>query len=126
MVELAAKIRLDKWLWQARFFKTRSLTAKVISAGHCRVNGNAVAKPAVAVSVGDTLTFPQGDDIRVIQVVALGVRRGPAPEAQALYTDLDPPKPRERTPLAPKFDGGGRPSKKDRRVYDKSRPSVLD
>jgi ribosome-associated heat shock protein Hsp15 len=126
VAEPVAKIRLDKWLWQARFFKTRSLSAKVVSAGHCRVNGSPVAKPAVSVGAEDVLTFPQADDVRVVRIIALGVRRGPAPEARALYSDLDPPKPRERAPEAPKYDGGGRPTKKDRRVYDKSRPSVLD
>ena len=126
MADPVVKIRLDKWLWQARFFKTRSLSAKVILAGHCRVNATPVAKPAVTVTAGDVLTFPQERDVRVIRIVALGDRRGPAPEARALYEDLSPPQPRERPPEAPKFDGGGRPSKKDRRVYDKSRPSVLD
>jgi ribosome-associated heat shock protein Hsp15 len=124
--EPAAKIRLDKWLWQARFFKTRSLSAKVISSGHCRINGTPVAKPSVMVAPGDVLTFSKEQDVRVIRILALGVRRGPAPEARALYDDLDPPKPRERAPEMPKFDGGGRPTKKDRREYDKSRPSVLD
>lgn len=126
MAEPALKIRLDKWLWQARFFKTRSLSAKAVQGGHCRVNGVPVAKPAYMVAPGDVLTFPQARDVRVIRVVALGERRGPAPEAQALYEDLAPPEPRERQPDVPRYDGGGRPTKKDRRQYDKSRPSALE
>ncbi|MBW4985743.1 RNA-binding S4 domain-containing protein [Mameliella sp. CS4] len=126
MGEGPAKIRLDKWLWHARFFKTRSLAAKLVSGGHCRVNGAPVAKPAFMVGPGDTLTFPKERDVRVIRIVAPGERRGPAPEAQALYEDLDPPKPREREPQAPRYDGGGRPTKKDRRALDKSRPSALE
>ncbi len=126
MGEGPGKIRLDKWLWHARFFKTRSLAAKLVSGGHCRVNGAPVAKPALMVGPGDTLTFPKERDVRVIRIVAPGERRGPAPEAQALYEDLDPPKPREREPQAPRYDGGGRPTKKDRRALDKSRPSALE
>ncbi len=120
------KIRIDKWLWQARFFKTRSLSSKTVSGGHCRVNGNPVSKPAFGVSAGDVLTFPKEDDVRVIKVVALGERRGPAPEAQALYEDLAPPKPRARPDQAPKYDGGGRPSKRDRRALEQLRRDVLE
>ena len=126
MAETAEKIRIDKWLWHARFFKTRSLSAKVVSAGKCRVNGTPVSKPAYGVSAGDVLTFPQNDDIRVIKLVALGTRRGPAPEAQALYSDLDPPKPKEKSAAAPRFDGGGRPGKRDRRELEKLRRDVLE
>ncbi|MBY6118642.1 RNA-binding S4 domain-containing protein [Mameliella alba] len=126
MGEGPAKIRLDKWLWHARFFKTRSLSAKLVSGGHCRVNGSPVAKPAFMVGPGDILTFPKERDVRVIRIVAPGERRGPAPEAQALYEDLDPPKPRDCEPRAPRYEGGGRPTKKDRRALDKSRPSALE
>ncbi|NEX47369.1 RNA-binding S4 domain-containing protein [Rhodobacter sp. ETT8] len=83
-------MRLDKWLWQARFFKSRSLCAEVIEGGHCRVNGQRTLKPGYSVGVGDVLTFAQGKQIRVIKVQALGLRRGPATEAQQLYLDLDP------------------------------------
>ncbi|KAF0115401.1 MAG: ribosome-associated heat shock protein Hsp15 [Rhodobacteraceae bacterium] len=86
----AAKLRLDKWLWQARFFKSRSLAAEVIEAGSVRVNGTRISRPGRDVSEGDTLTFPQGHRIRLVRVLALGQRRGPASEAQALFLDLDP------------------------------------
>jgi ribosome-associated heat shock protein Hsp15 len=87
--EPKAKLRLDKWLWQARFFKSRTLAAEVIAEGHVRVNGTRVSRPGRDVTEGDTLTFPQGNRIRVVRITALGIRRGPATEAQALYLDLD-------------------------------------
>lgn len=86
----APKLRLDKWLWQARFCKSRSLAAELIEAGSVRVNGTRITKPGRDVSEGDTLTFPQGNRIRVIRVIAIGIRRGAATEAQALYLDLEP------------------------------------
>lgn len=85
----AQKLRLDKWLWQARFVKTRGLAASLIEAGSVRVNGTRVTRPGRDVAAGDVLTFPQGGRIRVVRILALGLRRGPAPEAQELYTDLD-------------------------------------
>lgn len=86
----AQKLRLDKWLWQARFCKSRSLAAELIEAGSVRVNGTRITKPGRDIGEGDTLTFPQGARIRVIRVLAIGLRRGPAPEAQSLYLDLEP------------------------------------
>ena len=83
-------MRLDKWLWQARFFKSRGLAAELIEAGSVRVNGTRVSRPGRDVTPGDTLTFPQGARIRLVRILALGLRRGPATEAQALYLDLDP------------------------------------
>ena len=106
-------IRLDKWLWQARFFKTRRLAADLVSAGRVRVDGQLVGKPARAVGPGDVLTFPQARMVRVVRIVACGTRRGPAPEAQALYEDLTPPA--DARPANPRYDGTGRPTKKDRR-----------
>lgn len=124
VTENIGKIRVDKWLWHARFFKTRSLAAKVVSGGHLRLNGQKVLKPAQPVTGDDVLTFAQGREIRVIKVLALGTRRGPAPEAQALYADLEPlaEKPKEVIPPAPRYEGGGRPTKRDRRQIDLNRP----
>ncbi|SLN26862.1 Heat shock protein 15 [Pseudoruegeria aquimaris] len=123
-----ATLRIDKWLWHARFFKTRSLAAKVVTGGHLRVNGSKIAKASYAVAPGDVLTFPQGRAIRVVQVLALSQRRGPAPEAQALYEDRSPPPPapREAVPPAPKYEGKGRPTKKDRRNSLLSRSAELE
>ena len=109
----AAAMRADKWLWHARFFKTRGLAAKVISSGHLRVNGDKAAKPARSVAPGDVLTFPQARRIRVVKILALSERRGPAPEAQALYEDMSPDAP--SAPRNPAYDGKGRPSGKERR-----------
>ncbi len=115
----AAKIRIDKWLWHARFFKTRSLAAKQVSAGHVRLNSDKISKPAQNVSPGDVLTFPQGRQIRVVRVEAIGERRGPAPEAQALYHDMT--EKQETVPDNPRFEGKGRPDKKSRRALDLTR-----
>jgi ribosome-associated heat shock protein Hsp15 len=86
----ADRLRIDKWLWHARFFKTRSLAADIVSRGRLRRNGARITKPGTAIMPGDTLTFPQGAQIRVVRIVAIGARRGPAAEAQALYHDLAP------------------------------------
>lgn len=88
--DVQPKLRLDKWLWSARFFKTRELAAKVIESGHLRLNGQHCRKPGHGVATGDTLTFAQGRAIRVIRVLALSERRGPATEAQTLFHDLAP------------------------------------
>lgn len=125
--------RLDKWLWFARFFKTRSLATRIVQGGHVRVNGTRVSKPASPVGPGDVLTFVQARQVRVVRVLDTGTRRGPAPEAQALYDDLTPtPAPADPAAAnapqadAPRFDGGGRPTKKDRRVLQDSRDRHLD
>jgi ribosome-associated heat shock protein Hsp15 len=81
-------IRLEKWLWQARFFKTRALATKLCASGRVRVNGAVVRKAHYAIRAGLVLTFPQARKIRVVRVLALGDRRGPAPEASALYEVL--------------------------------------
>ncbi len=114
-----ARLRIDKWLWQARFFKTRSLAAKQVSGGHVRINGTRALKPAQLVGPGDVLTFVQGREVRVVRVDALGVRRGPAPEAQTLYSDLT--EKRDAAPRNPAYEGKGRPTKKDRRALGLSR-----
>lgn len=120
------KTRLDKWLWQARFFKTRGLSAALVSAGHVRVNSRKVSKPAHTVAPGDVLTFAQGRRVRVVRILALAARRGPAPEAQALYDDLAPDAPADGLPPAPRYEGGGRPSKRDRRKLDLRRSDTLE
>jgi ribosome-associated heat shock protein Hsp15 len=113
MSDPAPTQRLDKWLWHARFFKTRGLATKLVSAGHVRIDGDRVSKPSHAIRPGLTLTFPQAKRVRIIRIEALSTRRGPAPEAQTLYTDLTPPE--EPGQQNPRFEGKGRPSGKDRR-----------
>ncbi|MFD1626485.1 RNA-binding S4 domain-containing protein [Azospirillum griseum] len=112
------RLRIDKWLWYARFFKTRSLAAKICNDGGVRLSGAVVSKAHAAVKPGDVLTFAQGRHIRVVKVVALGTRRGPAPEAQALYDDLAPPVAEERLEDPYRAPGAGRPTKRDRRAID--------
>lgn len=122
-------LRLDKWLWQARFAKSRGIAAKLVSETGVRVNGTRVSKPAAAVRPGDVLTFALGRQVRVIRVLALGHRRGPAPEARELYEDLDPPGARgtrsaddPAAPAPPRREpGAGRPTKAERRALDRFR-----
>jgi ribosome-associated heat shock protein Hsp15 len=120
---IGQSIRIDKWLWFARFLKTRSLATKLCAGNKVRVNSAIIGKSSTPVRIGDVLTFPQADRIRVIRVTAIGTRRGPAPEAQSLYEDLSPPPPpREpRQTIAPREAGSGRPTKADRRALDRLR-----
>ncbi|MDF1718340.1 MAG: RNA-binding S4 domain-containing protein [Antarcticimicrobium sp.] len=119
MTEPAAKLRLDKWLVHARFCKTRSVAAGLVTAGHVRVNGDRAQKPAQTVAPGDVLTLSQPRVVRVLRVEALGLRRGPADEARTLYTELS--ESRDETPPNPRFEGKGRPGKRERRALDLSR-----
>lgn len=104
-------IRIDRWLWFARFFKSRSLAAKLCVGNRVRVNRQVVGKSSATIRVGDVLTFPQGRRIRVVKILALGTRRGPASEAATLYEDLTPPPTTQDVPAR-----GGRPTKADRRA----------
>ncbi len=119
--------RLDKWLWHARFFKSRSIAARVCVDGKVRVNGTRAVKAHAPVRPGDVLTFPAGARIRVIRIVALATRRGPAVEARLLYEDLDPA-PMQKpvadattAPVAGREPGSGRPTKAERRAIDRLR-----
>jgi len=117
-------LRIDRWLWFARFFKSRSTAQRVVEAARVRVGGRVVDKASFALKPGDVLTFPQGPHIRTVRVTALGTRRGPAAEAQALYDDLAPPVAREASPAdeppaAARDPGTGRPTKADRRAIDR-------
>ena len=80
--------RLDKWLWFARFAKTRTLAAKLVASGFVRVNGQRTDNAAKALAVGDVVTVALSRATMVVRVEALGERRGPAPEARQLYADL--------------------------------------
>ena len=97
-------IRIDKWLWQARFFKTRGLAADLAQSGHLRVDGRVIGKAGYAVGPGHTLVFPQGSLVRSVRIVACGTRRGPSSEARTLYDDLDPPAPRLTGQIEPADD----------------------
>ena len=83
-------LRVDKWLWFARFARTRTSAARIVTEARFRVNGQPTDKAHYAIRAGDVLTFALGPHIRIIKVVALALRRGGAPEARLLYEDLDP------------------------------------
>ncbi len=120
------KQRLDHWLWCARFFKSRSLASKVCRTRKVRLDGIPQTKASAGVTEGAVLTFPQGDKIRVIRVLALSDRRGPARDAVLLYDDLTPSAPPEKSEIkishAKRTAGSGRPTKAERRAIDKLRP----
>jgi ribosome-associated heat shock protein Hsp15 len=123
--------RLDKWLWFARFVKTRTLASEFVSRGKVRLNRVKVDKPAQTVRPGDVLTISLGRQVRLVRVVAIAERRGPSAAAQTLYEQLtvegdaikplapSPPgesrQPEETAPPR-RPAGSGRPTKKDRRA----------
>ena len=115
-------LRLDKWLWAARFFKTRGLATDEIGKGRVQVNGQA-AKPSRAVRVGDRIELRQGAVVRTVDVLGLSAQRGPAPVAQALYaetadsiTQREQAAQRQREAPEPSLAiEQGRPTKRDRR-----------
>lgn len=88
---MADSLRLDKFLWFARIVKTRALAQSLAEAGRIRLAGRIVDRAHAPVRVGDVLSFAQHGTVRVLRVEALPVRRGPAPEGRALYTDLSEP-----------------------------------
>ena len=114
-------MRIDKWLWAARFFKTRSLAAAAVDGGHVEVNGER-AKPAKQVKEGDELRIRINPYTHVVRVRGLSERRGPASQARELYQETEESR-RERERLAeqrrlapvPAYEEGGRPTKRDRR-----------
>ena len=124
-MEPAQSIRVDKWLWAARVFKTRSLAADACDGGKVDVNDQAV-KPAKALRPGDLVrvTLPHGRR-RVLKVSALDDRRGPPAMARTLFEDLTPPEPPRPRWAAPpmRLPGAGRPTKRERRQLDHLRGS---
>jgi ribosome-associated heat shock protein Hsp15 len=81
-------IRLDKWLWQARFFRSRSAAARAVESTPFRIDGRPTDKPHALVGAGMVLTFALGPRVRVVRILAPGTRRGPATEARTLYEEL--------------------------------------
>jgi len=114
------EVRLDKWLWAARCFKTRSIAADACDAGHVKLNGQS-AKPAKSVRVGDRVEARTEGGLRVFEVVALAERRGPAEQARTLYVDHSPPPPPREAPVVTRERGAGRPSKREHRLIEKLR-----
>ena len=121
------RVRLDRWLWAARFFKTRALAAAAVAGGQVQVNG-ARAKRAGPLAVGDRLRIRRGPFEYLVVVRALVQQRAPAAAAAALF-DEDPEGKRRRERLAEqlrvapslRYEGKGRPTKKDRREIERLR-----
>jgi ribosome-associated heat shock protein Hsp15 len=114
-------VRIDKWLWAARFFKTRALASVAVSGGHAQVGGSRV-KPSRNVQIGSRLQIKRGEELFEIDVLALSDRRGPAKEAALLYAETEESKNRrEAARELRKLIGGpvarpeGRPDKRDRK-----------
>ena len=125
MSEQEEPIRIDKWLWAARFFKTRSLAAEAVSGGKVEINGDR-AKPSRIVRPGDKLCVRRGPYEWIVVVKELSRLRGPAPQAQLLYDETEESM-RHRQAIAaqlqlerpPEFDAPGRPTKRDRRAISR-------
>ncbi len=121
-------VRMDKWLWAARFFKTRSQAAEACDLGRIESNGH-IAKPAREVRVGDLLRIRNAGGEFQVEVLLLSEMRGPATAAQTLYRESEESKElrrklaeeRKAMPLFESAFGDGRPSKRDRRVIDRVR-----
>lgn len=123
--DAGAKLRIDKWLWAARFFKTRSLAADAVDKGHVRIGGAAV-KPAKEVRVGDLVEIEIERIVWQVEVLGVCDVRGPASVAQTLYAETGESKAkrqveleRRKTYREPAAELHGRPTKRDRRVIDR-------
>jgi ribosome-associated heat shock protein Hsp15 len=119
-------VRIDKWLWAARFFKTRSLAADAVDRGRVRIGGEPV-KPARAVKVSDKIAIDNGSDRWEVVVLALSDVRGPAPVARTLYSETEESivrreRDQEAKRLFPEPGSSikGRPTKRDRRAIDRA------
>lgn len=117
------KLRIDKWLWAARFFKTRSLAVDAVESGKVTMNETRI-KPARPVGPGDHLVIRMGQYHFEIEVLAISNRRGPAPEAQKLYRESEASKARRAEIAAnlkalPQPTFKGRPTKRDRRDIER-------
>jgi len=121
------KIRIDKWLWAARFFKTRTLAADAVECGKVLLN-EARIKPAKSISMGDILSIRLGAYQFIVEVLQLSDRRGGAPQAQKMYSETEASRLR-REEIAVQLKASastqvGRPTKKDRRDLDKIKQGV--
>jgi ribosome-associated heat shock protein Hsp15 len=127
-----SRVRIDKWLWAARFFKTRGLATEAVEGGKVHVNGERV-KAARAVRLGDRLEVRRGPEVMEVVVLALSGQRGPAPAAQALYEETAPSQARrealaeQRRLLGPSAPvSRGRPDKRSRRRIIQFRQTNTD
>ena len=127
-MEESGKLRIDKWLWAARFFKTRSLAAEAVESGKVLVGG-VRAKPAKTVGVGDMLEIRAGKFRYEVEVLGLSNKRGGAPDAQRLYRETEDSRAQRAAIAAqlraePQPQWKGRPTKRDRREIDSFRSQV--
>ena len=123
------KLRVDKWLWAARFYKTRSLAKAAIEGGKVHINGQRI-KVSKEISVGDTLNIRQGWDEKIIDVLSLSAQRRGAPEAQQLYQETQQSIEKREAEAAARKAAGGmidrpakRPTKKQRRQIHRFKES---
>lgn len=117
-------VRIDRWLWAARFYKSRTLATKACDGGKVDVNGHG-AKAHKSVKPGDLLEFSVGEWRRKVKVLQLSEKRGPASVSRLLYEDMSPPPPTKDswliTSIPQRSRGTGRPTKKERRRLKKLR-----
>jgi len=117
--------RIDKWLWHARVVRARSAAAELAASGHVRINGQRIDAASRAVRVGDVVTIALDRTVRVLKVVGFADRRGGAEAARVLYEELSPPALRQAAPPEPpaaeRYQGTGRPTKRERRALDRLR-----
>jgi ribosome-associated heat shock protein Hsp15 len=113
-------VRIDKWLWAARMYKTRSVASDACDAGHVKLNGSST-KPSKTVKKGDRVEANTPGGRKILEVVALAEKRGPASFAQQLYLDHSPPPPPKDLsgPDGRRDRGEGRPTKRERRLLDR-------
>ena len=118
-------LRLDKWLWAARFFKTRALATEAVTGGKVQLNGDR-AKPSRLVRSGDNVTVRRGPLEWSVTVQHVSTRRGPASFAQTLYEESEASETKRQAIIdqlklerPPEYDEGGRPSKRDRRILER-------
>lgn len=126
MDEPPERLRVDKWLWAARFMKTRSLASEAVRGGRVQVNGQR-AKPSKEVATGDRVQVSVGQSRRTVVVLGVAARRGPATQAQLLYEETaeslverELQSAQRRLAQAPGAELGGRPTKRDRRRFDET------
>jgi ribosome-associated heat shock protein Hsp15 len=117
-----SEVRIDKWLWAARCFKTRSAASDACAGGHVKLNGNS-AKAAKTVRAGDRIEVVTAGGLRILEVAGIGDRRGPASVAVTLYVDHTPPPPpkEERLAVPVRDRGAGRPSRRELQLIRKAR-----
>ena len=125
-----APVRIDKWLWAARFFKTRVLAQKALAGGKVKINGER-AKPSYPLKIGDALNIRIGACQWAISVCALSARRGPAAEARQLYRESEASRAQrmeqvavQRAPGEPQAALKGRPTKRERRRFERLRQTT--